>query len=420
MSLSIWQRSDKPAERTFDVAVVGGGMLGCSTAYWLRRLRPEWRVAILDANRLAYGASGRNAGFLLQGGAHDYLRDIEAYGQEKARALWHFTRESRERLASELDTRAIQLEASGSLTAAGSPEEAERLRESVSFMRADGAPVAFIPPDETNRRLSSRGFFGALYVPSGAMVDPVALVRRLADESAAAVFEGVAVEETGLSGGDVVLQTPGRTFRARQAVFCLNAYLPRLFPSLERYVRPVRAQMLATEPMLPRWLRSPVYSHDGYFYTRQNRDGTILVGGARHQHERDEVGFEDQVTRGVQSDLETYLHYHFPQTGKLAVQSRWTGTMGFSPDGLPSVGELDDVPGSFWAAGFTGHGMSYGFRFGLLLAELLTGKPNPESFHLFSAARFAAEPLPSPADSALKVDKALVRRVSREESRQAR
>ena len=63
--------------------------------------------------------------------------------------------------------------------------------------------------------------------------------------------------------------------------------------------------------------------------------------------------------------------------------------MGFSPDRLPVIGAVPDAPGSVWAAGFTGHGMGYGFRFGKLLAEVTLDEPRPAGLELFSTSRFA-------------------------------
>jgi gamma-glutamylputrescine oxidase len=389
MTLSFWQRGDREAELEYDVAVVGGGVIGCSTAYWLRRLQPSLQIAIVDAGRIASGASGRNAGFLLQGTSQDYQADLEEYGPDRARRLWQFTRENRDLILSELDHRAFDAEASGSLTVAGSEKEDERLRTAVSRMRADGAPVAYIPPAETNRRLTSRGFFGGLYVPSGAMLNPVRFVRHIARASGADLLEGYQVISAELEEFRVRLETPVRCIRSRQTIFALNAYLPRLFPELGKYVRPVRAQMLATEPMLPRWLHIPAYSHEGFYYIRQTKAGVLLLGGARHLHVEEEVGYEDHTTHVLQADLETYLHEYFPQARGLRIQQRWSGVMGFSPDGLPVVGAVPGLPGNFWTAGFTGHGMGYGFRFGRLMAELALGYDWPEGHDLFTAERFA-------------------------------
>lgn len=390
MTLSFWQRLAWEPDVACDIAVVGGGIIGVSTAYWLRHLRPELKVVLLEAGQLASGASGRNAGFLLQGTATDYVSDLDRYGPEKARRLWQFTRENRDLIRHTLRGRAFGLEESGSLTVAGSAAEDARLQASVSPMRADGLPVAYLPAEEVSRRILAQGFQGALYVPSGAMVNSVQLVRHIAAESGAHVLEHHRVLGLTPSRGRLRLDTVSRRVRASQVVLCLNAYLPQLIPSLARYVRPVRAQMLATEPLPPRWLTVPVYTHEGFFYLRQQPDGTLLLGGARHLHLEAEVGYGDETTAALQADLEAYLVRHFPPAQGYRVKQRWSGTMGFSPDHLPVIGQVPDLPGSLYATGFTGHGMGFGFRFGRLLAETALGHARPEGLDLFTEARFAA------------------------------
>jgi glycine/D-amino acid oxidase-like deaminating enzyme len=389
MTVSFWQRLSGDADVGCDIAVVGGGIIGVSTAYWLRRLRPELKVVLVEAGRLASGASGRNAGFLLQGTATDYVSDMARYGAEKARRLWQFTRENRDLILGTLRGRAFSLEESGSLIVAGSVEEDTRLQACVSPMRADGLPVAYLPAAEVRRRIQAQGFEGALYVPSGAMVNPVQLVQHIAAESGAQVLEYHRVLDLTASRGRLRLDTVQRRVRASQVVLCLNAYLPQILPALARYVRPVRAQMLATEPLPPRWLTVPVYTHEGFFYLRQQPDSTLLLGGARHLHVDAEVGYEDQTTAALQADLEAYLIRHFSHTAGFRVKQRWSGTMGFSPDHLPVVGQVPGLPGSLFATGFTGHGMGFGFRFGRLLAETALGQPHPEGLDLFTAARFS-------------------------------
>lgn len=74
----------------------------------------------------------------------------------------------------------------------------------------------------------------------------------------------------------------------------------------------------------------------------------------------------------------------------MQVDVRWAGTMGFSPDSLPVYGTLPGVEGSIWAAGFTGHGMAYGFRFGKLLADVVADRGGVDEADLFSVDRFDA------------------------------
>lgn len=388
MTISFWQQAAREPALTFDVVVVGGGIIGVSAAYWLKRAQPQLRVAVVEAGRLAQGASGRNAGFLLQGAASDFQTDLARYGAERARRLWYFTRENRDLIFAELQGSAFELEAGGSLTVAATAEEDTRLRASVGPMRADGAPAAYLPAAEVGRRIHARGFLGGVYVPSGAALHPVLLVRHIAQRAQAEVLEHHPVVALAPEAGGVRLETTRRLVRAGQVVLALGAYLPRLVPALGAYVEPVRAQMLATCPARSRWLPLPVYSHEGFFYVRQHPGGVVLVGGARHLHRAAEVGYEDATTAALQRDLEGYLHHHFPLAEGLDVAQRWSGTMGFSPDHLPVLGAVPEVPGSFWATGFTGHGMGYGFRFGRLLAEVALGVAHPEGYDLFSAARF--------------------------------
>jgi glycine/D-amino acid oxidase-like deaminating enzyme len=391
MTVSFWQQAHREQATAYDVVIVGGGIIGCATAYWLGRRRPSLDVALLEARTLGAGASGRNAGFVLQGTATDFLTDVERYGERTARRLWRFTRTSRDQMASELRGSAFGWASDGSLTVAGDPEEEERLRASVSHLRAAGAPVVFLDEKKTNQRLHATGLYGGLYVTTGGVVNPLHLVQHLAAESGADIRTHHPVEEIEWSGGYATLQTPNLRITGRQVVLAVGPALPKLVPSLARYVRPVRAQMLATEPAGSPTIPVPAYSHDGEFYVRQLSDGTVLVGGGRHHHREAEDTAADATTPAVQATIERYLHTHFPWTKTLAVRRRWSGTMGFSPDGRPVIGPVPGHPQSVFATGFTGHGMGYGFRMGRLLARRVCGTTRPDGYDLFAASRFDDE-----------------------------
>lgn len=376
MTASPWQRP--LGARTCDVAIVGGGIIGTATAYALRDAGQ--RVVLLEGARLAHGASGRNAGFLLLGTHADYASAVDAYGRDAARRIWAFTAEAlAETLAMPGTAR------TGSVLAAGSPDEARRLERSRDLLFEDGVDTAWA----AGNGFGTRGLCGTLFVPDGGTADPVRLVRHLAAGSGAHVVENAPVERLEAAGDGVRIHlVGGGTVEAGRAFVATNARLPDLVPELSHLVRPVRAQMLATAPVAP-CIEAPVYSHDGFYYVRQTPDGRVLVGGARHRHEAEEVGFEDDTTRHLQADLEAYLSDHISGAAGAAVERRWAGTMGFSPDGLPVLGTVPGVPAALFAAGFTGHGMGYGLRFGRLAARALLGEPDAAE-SLFSAARFAS------------------------------
>ena len=385
MTHSFWQRRASRTHRHADVCVVGGGIAGVSVAYWLRRLAPGRRVMLVEAGRLASKASGRNAGFLLPGA--DPV-SAEALGPERAARVWQFSLEN-EREVVETFGAACDFQPTGHLAAAGDEAEAEALASlAADLVRRGAAPegsLRVLDGAETDRASGGEGFAGGLHIGTGGTLDPVRLVQAIAAASSADVLEHEPVQALEPSAGGIRVVTAGQVVEAPQVVLALNAFLPSLVPELSAHVQPVRAQMLATTPA-PHTLVQPIYSHTGHFYTRQLPDGTVLCGGARHLYEQEEVGLGDRTTGGLQRALEGYLAYHFPALGPLNVQQRWSGPMGFSPDGLPSVGRVPGIEGALWVGGFTGHGMSLGVRMGRLVADRLLDCEDPYA-DLFDAER---------------------------------
>ncbi len=373
MTISHWHKGELGHGLTCDVAVVGGGIIGCSTAYWLKKCMPDKRVALIEAETLGYGATGRNAGFLLQGAAVDYVTDIERYGERRAALLWDFTLENRRLIEAELGPDRIALQSGGSLILAGSTEENQRLRETALLLQQKGEQVEYWDGDAVRKEIRGAGFDGGLMISSGARLNSMKLIREIAGRSGAVILEGHPVHEVESHQGGCIIHTSRREIHTEQVVLCMNAFLPQLMPEIATYVRPVRAQMLATDAQ-PHWLNYPVYSHEGYYYIRQLDSGEILLGGARHLFVEEEVGYEDQTTPHLQEALLAYLAQHFSHLPAVSVRTRWSGVMGFTEDGLPIFAPLAGKSGCYWAAGFNGHGMGYGFRFGKLIAESLAAE----------------------------------------------
>ena len=392
MTRSFWQDEARAPECRVDVAVVGGGVIGCATAYWLQQLAPERSVAVVEAGQLAAGATGRGAGFLLPGGFDAYLAPPHRYDAKQARRQWQFMKENLEVVSSQLHSSAIELEQRGTVIALAESEDSKSVQRAVSRMRSDGIPVAPLTAEQTNKRLFAERLGEALYLPSGAVVNPVLLVRQLAEESGANVLEYHPVQQVRPESESVVLETPRRRIRADQIVLAVGTHLPHLYPALQRYVKLVRGQMLATLPTQHRRMSAPAFLRGSAYNVRQLPDGTLIIGQG-FTAASPGAAFADETTPAVQADLERYLHRHFPQARGLSVRRRWSRFMAGSTDDHPVVGAVPDVPNSFWAAGFAGKELGYGVRFGRLLAELLLGRSRPAGWDLFSTERF--DPVPT-------------------------
>jgi glycine/D-amino acid oxidase-like deaminating enzyme len=368
--MSLWldgvQRSYPPLEgdARADVAVVGGGIAGIATAYFLAKAGA--RPIVLEARGVAEAASGRNAGFLLAGVAENFVAASRRYGAERALRIWRVTKRTQALVRSLTAENGIdcELQWNGSDQIAGDEEEWQEIAESARLLAAQEGPVSI----DARERLATYADDGALH--------PVKWVRGLA---AAAVRAGARIHEgtevTSATGG--VATTARGSVRADAVVLCTNAYTAHLTSSR---VRPVRGQMLATEPTAPVIAR-PAYAKRGYQYWRQRADGRVLVGGWRDMAFEAEVGEEERVTEAVQSHLDAFL----ASRGITArVTHRWAGTMGFSHDALPYVGRTGAR--LFVCGGFTGHGMAFGPASAEIVATLVRGASHPDA-DLFDPSR---------------------------------
>lgn len=373
---SFWlSRPARPQEA--DYVVVGGGIFGLSTAYWLAKA--GCRPLLLEAGSIASRASGRNAGFLITGTAESYVAAARLFGHDTARWWWERSRDNRELLRSELlDSGRIDCEllTEGSWVAslAGTSQE-EELQESCEILRPLGFDLEWKDADEIRRASGSDRFGGGFYQKRDCGLDPVRLCRGIAHEITALGGEirtGVRIRAIEPEGNRVRLTSDAGTWIAGRAVLALSSYVTQLLPQLGAEVRPVRAQMLATAPG-PRTLRGVWYVNDGYEYFRQLPDGTFLLGGCRWTARDSEVGYLEAPTGRVQAALEQFLREALPQFAGRPIVQRWAGTMALTPDGLPRRGTVPGVPGALYVTGCNGHGMSTGFITGRDLAGQARG-----------------------------------------------
>ncbi|HEV8671337.1 MAG TPA: FAD-dependent oxidoreductase [Candidatus Limnocylindria bacterium] len=347
-----------------DVAVVGAGIAGVATAYFLASTGAK--VVVLEARGVAEAASGRNAGFLLAGVAENFVAASRRYGERNALRIWHFTKRTQALVRSIVAEHGIDCELrwSGSDQIPGDDAEWHEIESSARRLSSEGVAVGVDPAART-----------ATYADDGEL-HPVRWVRGLA---AAAVSKGARIHEStqvhAVAPGEA--RTAAGVVRAGAVVLCTNAYTAHLTTSR---VLPVRGQMLATAPA-PAVFARPAYAHRGYRYWRQTGDGRVLVGGWRDTAADVEVGEEERTTETIQRQLEAFLREH--RVGA-PVTHRWAGTMGFSHDALPYIGAV--APGIFVCGGFTGHGMAFGPASAELVTALVRGETPPDA-DLFDPSR---------------------------------
>ncbi|HET7420159.1 MAG TPA: FAD-dependent oxidoreductase [Candidatus Dormibacteraeota bacterium] len=334
-----------------DVLVIGGGIAGVGLLWHLARRRVD--AVLVERHHLAWGASGRNAGFLLAGVASSYVEAVRTYGRERAREVWELTNENHDRMLEAARGQEVGHRRLGSAILPASDEERALLIESAQLLREDGFEAAWEA--------------GRLINPRDGEVDPAAMVAALARQAhGGAIREGVGVTRLVPRWRDVVVIAGEAECEAGVVILATNGYTSQLVPSAK--IQPTRAQMAATAPDTRHVAELPVYSNYGYRYWRQLPSGEVLIGGWRDTALEAEKTYDDEPTPEIQEHLDRAL----ASLGVTAeVTHRWAGTMGFTESGLPMTGPLEGMPNVYVCAGFTGHGMGFAFMSAKSVAEAI-------------------------------------------------
>lgn len=356
-----------------DVCVVGGGYTGLSAA--LHLAGQGYRVVLLEAERLGWGASGRNGGQVGTGPRQDEAELAAWLGPEVARQLFDLA-EAGKALVRDLVTRhAIDCDLrTGQVVAAAKPGQVGPLHARAARLARDYGYPLLEPLDAraTGALVGSPRYHGGVLDLGALHLQPLAYALGLAR---AALAAGVAIYEqsrvVGYTRTDpVVVRTDRGRVRARYLVLGCNGYLGRLEPRLAGHIMPINNFLVATAPLpptlLPAILPRGSCAHDTLFvlnYFRRTADGRLLFGGGENYRARfpaDIAGF-----------VRPCLLQVFPQLAGVALEYAWGGTLAVTRSRLPHVGRLP--PNVFFAHGYSGHGIANATLAGQLIAEAVAG-----------------------------------------------
>ena len=333
-----------------DVVVIGGGVIGVATTYWLARRGVD--VVLLEARRLAWGATGRNAGLMLA--ASNALEDLASI-----HTLLH---------DESIDA---EFEQSGHLALASSVSIWNRIQDEVARRPSTASPLHALDRPQCEALLGLRiapWIPGGRWLPAGAAIHPVRFVLELAERAHRRGARFVYPVVVHRIDDDGVVTTRG-IVRARDVIVACGSRTPRLVRPTRAILHAHRATVCSTQP-IPRVFYPGLAIDWGAYYWRQASDGTIVIGG------------------GVaESNLLATLASVFPDLPPLEVARRWTGTMEDASDGRPLVGRWS--PRLWIAAGFGGHGLPPALGVGAALADSIATAQPSLLLERFDPARFA-------------------------------
>ncbi len=395
MSVSLWQDRSKTSNSAiseFDIVIIGGGIAGISTAYWLMQESEGLKIALVEKGQLAEGATGRNAGFITCGSVEHFNRLVGKHGAKEALEIWKFSEDNLALLQEHIikDSGAdIQFEKNGSFSLASTEEEFIELKKSYEIMKEMGIEVEVLDEEAIEKRLNASGFVGGIKYINDASVHPVLLLDMIydqfRDDENFTLLENSEVFNIEQVGENKRVHTKSGRLDTPIVIMATNGYSAQLHPFFEDKIYPTRGQILATEA-LPKLLEGPCYANFVLDYFRQTPTGEIVIGGFRQLKKDTEVGYSDEVTDVIQEALEDFLKKHIPSIKENKITHRWSGIMGFSADGQPMVGAIPSDPQIYFIGGFTAHGMGLAFNCGKCLVDVLFDREIPS---FISAKRFA-------------------------------
>jgi glycine/D-amino acid oxidase-like deaminating enzyme len=391
---SFWARQLGPyvpsppldGEHAVDVAIVGGGFTGLSTARELRASDAGLRVAVLEAAVVGYGASGRNGGFSMKLFGMEPEVTVMRWGEARMIEAHRYLCRAVEHVRQLVATHGLDSDYrhTGFIRVAYTEPQVRRLHKTAALYQRLGIAddMTVLDGDALRAEFATERYRAGLHERESGILNPCKHVRelkRLAVAAGAEVYERTPVVHVVRGAGGVRLVTPGGALTASKLVLATNAYsrvVPGV-PELRRKQAPVWTFQVVTAPLGDAGWASLGWRHGQSFednrqfihYFRPTVDGRITMGGGDITGPFGD-GMDHDFAPRIWRHLEAHLRWLFPQLRAVAFDYRWGGPVSVNLDLTPEIGFLGDAR-TIYATGCIGHGVSMTQLNGRLIADLL-------------------------------------------------
>jgi gamma-glutamylputrescine oxidase len=376
------QRESLRGDVHADVCVIGGGIAGCSAA--LHLAARGYKVALLEARFIGYGASGRSGGQTIFGLAASQQSLVAQIGAADARRLFELSIEALDVTQALIREHSIDCDyRPNHVHVATKPRHLQELRDWNRELHDEYGyqSVRLLDRAELQAHVRSERYLGGLIDPRSGHLHPLNYTQglaRAAEAAGARIFENTQALSYA-DGAEVRIRTAQGGVRCRYLVLCGNAYLGPLAPALARRVLGVGTYIIATQPLDPARARALLPSNAAIAdinwildYFRLSADHRILFGGR--------VSYSAFEPKRLAESMRRRMVRVFPQIADVKVEYTWGGYLDITLSRAPDFGRL--APNVFYLQGFSGHGMSLTGLAGKLVAEAVAG--TAERFDVFA------------------------------------
>jgi gamma-glutamylputrescine oxidase len=365
-----------------DVCVVGGGYTGLSAA--LNLAERGFKVALIEANRIGWGASGRNGGQINTGLRKSPQELIAKFGKQRGKALFDLAEEARAIIWERVEKHGIQCDLrTGNMLLASKPGDLPWMEEEIACFEREMnyTRAKLLDRNAIRSEIASDLYFGGIKDTGGGHLHPLnyALgLAKAAQEAGVQMFEHTGATKIDDNGSKVTVTTDAGRIEADYAVLGCNAYLGGLEPRIAGKIMPIANFVITTEPLPEAQATALIPSGscacDTKFvvsYYRVTADNRLLFGGGER--------YNTQEPADIPGFVQPYMLKVFPQLADRRIEYGWGGMLAITALRLPHLGRIGRV---YYAHGYSGMGVAITGIAGKLIAEAMAG--TAERFDVFS------------------------------------
>lgn len=383
---SLWAATARPApalqslqgERQCDVVIIGAGYTGLAAAHHIAHSGRE--PLIVEANTLAWGASGRNGGVVSPKFRVGFPALMQRFGRDTALHMYRTGYDAVDSLVEMIETLGIdgaQLHMGGHIAAAHNEHALGGLQSTADWIKREtgGSSSVMISAEQVREMTGSSIFHGGLLTPKAGGIHPLEYARGMAHSLNARgvkIFIDSPAQQVSHKDGRVIVRTPQGTVSARQVIYATNGYSDQTpaTDTLHRRLIPFRSAIIATEPLPASVLAGIMPGGQVCGDTKRMLRWFRVVGDRLIFGGRGAFGRND--SESAFRTLQKSMGVVFPALRDQAVAFKWSGLVAMTIDYLPHAGQLDER--SFYAIGYNGGGVAMSTYMGKQLAAMTEGR----------------------------------------------
>ena len=362
-----------------DVCIIGGGLSGISTAYYLSKINPNLKVVVLEKHKIGWGASGRNGGQLLHGfSGEDFISQNHTFDEQKQ--LWNFSIDAVREVKKNIQELNIKCDlVEGYLLTSVTKKHDEELKKYIDLLQNKYGyeSAMYLPKSEMHNYFHSPYYKSAMYDSECSQIHPLNYCLGLAQEilknKNCKIYEETSVVSYE-SNNDVTIKLDNNLIiRSKKMIMCCNAYISNLNQKLRRKIMPVKTYVSAFKGIpkkeLNNFFKKQITVGDMLFvlnYFRLDKHNNLVFGGGVSYSNVDPLSLEKSLKKSIKKIL--------PGLEKYEAWCTWSGHVAITVNRFPHIGFLDK--NIIFTQGYSGHGLAITTMVGKMIAEVLESENN--------------------------------------------